>query len=92
MMWAGAAMSRTTTRTAAADQDLQVRDDLRGGPPNMAPSDRLHPFQEWLQAIADLTRAEARGVDDTERGRLSAEVDRARNAVALGGRNPEQAS
>jgi predicted amidohydrolase len=50
----------------------------------MAPSDRLHPFQEWLQAIAELTRAEARGVDDAERGRLSAEVDRARNAVALG--------
>jgi hypothetical protein len=83
-------MSGTTTRTATADRalqgpdDLQDPDDLRGGPPNMAPSDRLHPFQEWLQAIADLTRAEAHGVDDTERGRLWAEVDRARNAVALG--------
>ncbi len=48
-----------------------------------APSERAHPFQEWLQAIADLTRAEARGVDDGERRRLSAEVDRARSAVAL---------
>jgi hypothetical protein len=85
-------MSRTTTRTATGPADLDLRDphapqdphDLRGGPPTMAPSDRLHPFQEWLQAIAELTRAEARGVDDAERGRLSAEVDRARNAVALG--------
>jgi hypothetical protein len=48
----------------------------------MAPSDRAHPFQEWLQAIADLTRAEARGADDAERERLSAEIDRTRQAVA----------
>ncbi|HEY0868766.1 MAG TPA: hypothetical protein VGD55_00060 [Acidothermaceae bacterium] len=45
------------------------------------PSERAHPFQEWLQAIADLTRAEARGADDAERERLSAEVGRARGAV-----------
>jgi hypothetical protein len=80
-------MSRTTTKTATAEHDLADPHDLRAersGPPTMAPSDRLHPFQEWLQAIAELTRAEARGVDDAERGRLSAEVDRARNAVALG--------
>jgi hypothetical protein len=73
----------TTTRTAPRDQDLHGLADFRGGPPNTAPSDRLHPFQEWLQAIADLTRAEARGVDAAERGRLSAEVDRARDAVAV---------
>ena len=47
----------------------------------MAPSDRAHPFQEWLQAIADLSRAIARGADDAERGRLRAEIDRTRRAV-----------
>ena len=80
-------MTTTTTSTAlataTADHDLHGLQDFRGGPPNTAPSDRFHPFQEWLQAIADLTRAEARGVDDAERGRLWAEVDRARNGVAL---------
>ena len=48
----------------------------------MAPSDRAHPFQEWLQAIADLTRAEAQGANDTERARLAAEIARTRQAVA----------
>jgi hypothetical protein len=48
----------------------------------MAPSDRAHPFQAWLQAIADLTRAEAHGADDAERARLAAEIARTRQAVA----------
>jgi hypothetical protein len=68
------------TRTAPPDHQLKPasREQL-----TTAPSEQAHPFQEWLQAIADLTRAEARGADDAERGRLSAEVDRARGAVAL---------
>jgi hypothetical protein len=49
----------------------------------MAQSDRAHPFQEWLQAIADLSRAEAHGVDDAERARLAAEIARTRQAVAV---------
>jgi hypothetical protein len=48
----------------------------------LAPSDRTHPFQEWLQAIADLTRAEARGADEAERVLLAAEIARTRQAVA----------
>ena len=48
----------------------------------LSPSDRAHPFQEWLQAIADLTRAEAQGANDTERARLAAEIARTRQAVA----------
>ena len=53
------------------------------GPPNGGSSERAQPFQEWLQAIADLALAEARGTDDAERERLSAEINRARGAVAL---------
>ena len=63
------------TQTAPHDQGLQRSP---GSPHAIGALDRAHPFQEWLQAIADLTRAEARGADDAERGRLAAEVDRAR--------------
>jgi hypothetical protein len=71
------------TQTAPHDQGLQRSPGSLGSPPTIGASDRTHPFQEWLQAIADLGRAEARGADDAERRRLSAEVDRARGAAAL---------